>query len=290
MFPFNLPGPAFLGVFFSLGLFLMFANLIFLHRIRFSSTTDHARSFFNAPYLLAYLAQGQNHCLAVCAFNLVDRGILTTPGDHLISASTRSGQQLTHPLERAMVRYASPGPAQLFKANKNALVKAALAEIKNNLYSLGLTHRQVLLAPSTLICIALLLGIGMTKITLALKHGHHNIGLLIVLMVIFTLVFLFTQGPRLTSSGKQTLATLEGLMAQLHARTADLQPGGFTQEATLVAALFGLAALPAQAFPFVTWLLPPVTHTSSGGDGGSSSSSDSSCGSSCSSGCGGCGS
>lgn len=291
MFPFNLPGPTFLGLFFFLALFLMFVNLILLHKRQSSCATDHARTFFNAPFLLAYLAQGKNHCLAVCAFNLIDRGILASTGEHLIAASTRSSQQLSHPLERALISYASPGPVDLFKADKNARVKAALTEIENNLLSLGLIYRQKLFAPSKLICIFLLLGVGLTKIAVALEHGHHNIGLLIVLMVIFTLVYLFSQGPRLTASGKKTLQTLHGLMAQLHARTAELQPGGFTQEATLVAALFGLAALPAQAFPFATSLYPPAPHTGSGGgDSGSSSSSDSSCGSSCSSGCGGCGS
>jgi uncharacterized protein (TIGR04222 family) len=288
---FNLPGPSFLGLFFFFALVLMFVNLLVLHRSQTNSSSDHARVFFNAPYLLAYLAQGHNHCLAVCAFNLIDRGLLRSVTRQQIAATAGSSNKATHPLEIALLRYASSGPVDLFKATHNSDVKAALTEINNNLSSLGLLNQQRFFTPAKLICVFLLLSVGLTKIVIALGHGHHNIGLLIVLMVIFSLVYLVTVAPRLTGSGKQTLSTLRNLLAQLHARAADLQPGGFTPEATLAAALFGLAILPAHAFPYATAIVPPrATSSGDSGSSGSDSSCGSSCSSSCSSGCGGCGS
>ena len=70
-----------------------------------------------------------------------------------------------------------------------------------------------------------------------------------------------------------------------------LRTGGATNEALMLAAVLGIHALPAEAFPFVHQVYPkPMSSSSSGGDGGSwGSSCSSSGGSSCGGGGGGCG-
>ena len=87
-------------------------------------------------------------------------------------------------------------------------------------------------------------------------------------------------------------------MKRLKSRTSTLSAGGATNEALLLAAVYGIYELPDNAFPFVEQLFPkprkPESDSSSWWDSSSSSSSSSSCGSSsggsgCGGGGGGCG-
>jgi hypothetical protein len=95
--------------------------------------------------------------------------------------------------------------------------------------------------------------------------------------------------PRLTSRGRTLLADLRRLFARLRERAPRLTPGGASADAALLAAVFGVAALPT-AFAYAQALYPRAASTSSSW----SSSCGASCGSSCGGGgggggCGGCG-
>jgi hypothetical protein len=86
------------------------------------------------------------------------------------------------------------------------------------------------------------------------------------------------------------MADLNQLFKRLKGRAYTLSAGGKTNEAALLAAVFGLSALPATGFPFISTLYPAKNKSDSNSSGcGSSSSSCSSSSSSCSSGssCGG---
>ncbi|HEY6528855.1 MAG TPA: TIGR04222 domain-containing membrane protein [Cellvibrionaceae bacterium] len=295
MFPFNLPGPAFLGFYTILGLALSVLLWWYPRRVKSSSNVDHTRPFFNAPYSLAYLNLGANHCLSICAFNLIDRGLMTATETGYICSDAKFTKQVSQPLEHALIQYAAGTPKALFNANKNVLVKAALHSIKTQLVQQGLLHSNPVWLPIKLLCLSILAVAGITKIIVALNHGHTNIIFLVMIMSFFIIGVAIYAGPRVSTEGKETLSIMQGLLAQLHGRMSELKPGGFTQEATLAAALFGLSALPAEVFPYIHTILPPVPVSSRddgrSSDSGSSSSSCSSCSSSsCSSGCGGCGS
>ncbi|HMW50102.1 MAG TPA: TIGR04222 domain-containing membrane protein, partial [Cellvibrionaceae bacterium] len=282
MFPFDLPGPQFLGFYSLFGIALVLLNTWQLRRQGVTSGADQAHTFFNAPYALAYLNQGQQHCLSICAFNLIDRGLMTTNDAGQISSRSQDTKQVSHPLEHALIQYASSGAQKLFAAQRDNKVKVALSAIKADLLHRGLIAGGTFFTPFKLICLAFLAAVGAIKITLALAHGHHNIQWLIVLMFIFMLVISLSRAPRLTADGEATLTIMRGLLAQLHGRMQELKPGGFTQEATLAAALFGLAGLSLEYFPHLRSIMPPVVDSSgSSSDGGSSSGS--SCSSSCSS-------
>jgi uncharacterized protein (TIGR04222 family) len=219
---------------------------------------------------------------------------MTVTEDGHICSEMRFTKQVSQPLEHALIQYAAGTAKALFNADKNALVRAALRAIKAQLVQQGLLHNIPVLSPIKLLCFGILAVVGITKIIVALNHGHTNIIFLLLMMSFFLIVIAVSTGPRVSPHGKETLSIMQGLLAQLHSRMGELKPGGFTQEATLAAALFGLSALSAEAFPFIHTIMPPVPVTSSGDGGGSDGGSSSSCSScsssSCSSGCGGCGS
>jgi uncharacterized membrane protein YgcG len=98
-----------------------------------------------------------------------------------------------------------------------------------------------------------------------------------------------------TERGKAFLNDLHGLFGRLKEQGVTRRRSGqSTQELAWLAAVFGVAALPAAHFAYAQQLYP-VRTSDSGGSSSSDSGSSSSCGSSCGGGgcgggCGGCGS
>lgn len=295
MFPFNLAGPHFLIFYTALGLALIVLNWRYLRRHTKPSGADHTKAFFNAPYSLAFLNRGADHCLSICAFNLIDRGLMTANAADRISSQALHTKQVSHPLEHALVQYAAANTKALFAAKRDNKVKAALHAIHTTLCDAGLLTRRTFFPAIKLISLGILGLVTAIKIAVALSHGHNNIQLLILLAIIFLLVLIFIPAPRLTADGEDTLSLMRGLLAQLQGRMQELKPGGFTQEASLAAALFGLGGLSREHFPYLGLITPPVAVSSASSSDSGSSSSCSSCSSSDSSscgggGCGGCGS
>jgi hypothetical protein len=74
---------------------------------------------------------------------------------------------------------------------------------------------------------------------------------------------------------------------RLKVNASDINPGGATNAAALLAAVFGVQYLPNEKFPFVNQLYP---RSNGGGDGGGSGDGGGGDGGGgCGSGCGGCG-
>lgn len=93
---------------------------------------------------------------------------------------------------------------------------------------------------------------------------------------------------RRTRIGDVALRAIQARMVQLKVRAKRLRAGGETNEVAMLAALWGLAVLPAENFPYVKQLFPAPSTSGFGGDG--SSDSGGGCGGGgCGGGCGGCG-
>src|SRR6185436_11482472 len=101
------------------------------------------------------------------------------------------------------------------------------------------------------------------------------------LTLIFAIVAARSGRPFRTARGDALLADLRTLFRRLKDRAGSLRAGGATADAALLAAVFGLSALPASGFAYAKRLYPRAA-TSSG-----SSCSSTSCGSSCGGGGGG---
>jgi uncharacterized protein (TIGR04222 family) len=291
--PFDLRGPQFLLVYAAVGA----AVLIALAGIRMLREGDPVKVRLTDPYLIACLRADVPEALRLVVVSLVDRDLLER-ADTTLTARPGAAARVQHPLERAVLeRFEQPGDATAIFAD--AGLAAAAAPLRATLERHGLLPDAAVRAERRgrlLLALAVLVGFAAVKVVLALGRGHTNVVFLVVLAGMFcTMAFVLGIRAR-TVRGEMALADLRRLFARLRSRALQLEAGA-RDEALLLAAVFGLAVLPAPWAYAQSWYARSVSRngSSSCGTTGSSCSSGSSCGSSCGGGgcgggCGGCGS
>jgi uncharacterized protein (TIGR04222 family) len=289
--PLDLPGPDFL-VFYAL-FALVTLGLLYVARAAGESGAP-PRIDTGDPYLIAYLRGGRHAALRVATIALIDRGLLVAD---VVTRTVVAPAQLTkpqHPIEQALVRHFEQSHLATTVFGNDELT-AACAEYERRLTALGLVpdearrsaRRRLLVA-----ALGVLIGLSVTKIAVALARGRSNVLFLVLLTLVAGVLAAWVATPRLTSRGHALLADLRRLFARLRARAPSVSRGGASADVALLAAVFGVAALPRPAFAYARLLYPKAK--SGGSSGGWSSSCGSSCGSASScggggSGCGGCG-
>lgn len=290
MNPFAWTGPQFL-LFYVLLAAAIVAALVLQHR---RSGRDAKPAKVNElttdPYRIAYLRGGANETARVAIFNLVDRRILRFDEKKVRTIKNDAAAALRRPLDRALVAEARKGVEPKWLASA-APVRAAAEAYAPELAAQGLVASDAERRETrtfVLVALAVLAGVAFVKIAYALSHGRSNVAFLVILMVVSCIVVVSVSMRRRTARGTEMLESVKTLLKRLRGDTGRLKAGGETNEALLLAAAFGLAALPAAAFPVVEEMFPRPQAGS--GDGGSSDSG-SSCSSSCGGGggCGGCG-
>ncbi|MEK6814654.1 MAG: TIGR04222 domain-containing membrane protein [Nitrospirota bacterium] len=138
--------------------------------------------------------------------------------------------------------------------------------------------------------ILILVGVALTKVVIAFARGRTNVEFLAALMIASVIAVCVVGNATRTVRGDALLNQLKTRFRWLENRAASIFPGGETNELAILAAVYGLGAVPSILFPYVG-KLQPKKRTSDGGGCGSSCSSCSSCGGGgCGGGCGGCGS
>ncbi len=292
--PFALHGGAFLAFYAVVGVAVNWGLRVWMrhreaqaHEARREQRGAPPQPTLTDPYQIAYLRAGSREALRVATVALLDRGLLDAGASTVQARGVFADEIVKRPVERALLRcFARPEEAKA--AFGDAGAQAACRTYQKILADQGLLANGAVYAARSgpvLAAAAIVLGVGAVKISMALAEGRHNIGFLVVLTTAFTIFALTAWRKRLTGAGEAMLADLRRLFARLKARARTLAPGGATNEAALLAAVFGLKALPETNFPFMEKLYP---KPKGGGDGGGScGSSGSSCGSSC--GGGGCG-
>lgn len=296
MNPFDWYGPEFLlfYVFFSV---LVIGGLIWLRKKNESGPAPKLE--MADPYLIAYLRGGANEVSRVAIVSLVDRKLLQAEGSKLKTSKKVSADSVRHLIEKAVIEnFSSESEANSVFSSQGC--ENACEPYRERLESIGLlpNHgirmaRQLLL----ILAIALLVGVALIKISIGVSR-ERPVTFLVILMVIAVVVTFIVWSPRLTERGQAALEDIQSLYSGLKDRAISLRAGGATAEAVMLAAVFGIAALEADAFAFTKTLFPKAVASSGGSCGsscGSSCSSSSSCGSSCGGGgcgggCGGCGS
>jgi uncharacterized protein (TIGR04222 family) len=284
MNPFDLPGPQFLMAYAAFAA----AMLIGLYLLRRARETGEAPSgYLRDPYLVACLRGGPAEVVRVATVALIDRGFIEL--DRGI-ATARPGSEATRGLadmERAVLRHfhSSILIDSVFSA------QAVLAAAERNCAD-PLRHRGLLPDSATLrfrwgaimAAIALIAGVALVKIDLALARGRSNIGFLIVLAVVAAIAAVMVGNPRRTAFGAAVLRSLRGLFSGLRSRADTIRAGNRSNDLLWLAAVFGLDVLPSSAFPSIERFYPRKESGSSscGGSGGGS------CGGG-GGGCGGCG-
>lgn len=286
MNPFDLPGPQFLGF------YAVFATavLAFLWAgTRGAAETGASLSFMTGdPYRIAYMRKGATETLQVAIFNLVDRGLLDFRDGLLKTVRIDSSTMVRRPLDRAILHFCREGRT-VGAVEGDSLVRKTVEEYRRELSGQNLVISE---ADSrgrgwlAMAAVGLLGGVAVVKILVALSRGRYNIAFLVILAIVACIVALFICNRGITRAGKEMLSNLKALTKRLMLRADTLRPGGATNEALLLAAVYGLWALPSVAFPMVALLFPrPAASGDGGGDGSSSDGGGGGCGG----GCGGCG-
>jgi len=295
MNPFDLLGPQFLLFYLILGggVILM---LGLLRRARESS--DTLKVNLTDPYLIAYLRGGKNEVLRLGTVSLIDRGLLVVKGSRLRSDWQQATDIITNPIEKALLQ------KFLSEDEATSIYKDSALEAACQPYLATLTRQGLLPDEATrttrmtrfIIGGAILFFVAFTKIMIALARGRHNILFLVFLTLLAIVVAYKVSNPFRTLKGSEQLADLRTLFGSLKDRASGISPGGATGELALLAAVFGMAALPTSVFPHAKALYPKATSSGSSSWGSSCGSSCGSCcgsscgGGGCGGGCGGCGS
>jgi len=281
MNPFDLRGPEFLAFYFIVAGVVYF---IYRYALRQAESGEPTALPLNDPYQIAYLRGGTREAARVAVLSLVDRGRLDIEGERIAARGSTAGLA---PIEAAIVDCcAAPATAPVLLGDRR--VAMACDAYRAPLEELGLVPDRLMRDQRWLwfaIAAAVLLGIGLVKLYVALEHGRTNVGFLVLLMA-FALWLLITAARRQrTALGDAVLSDLQRLFHGLRGQAARATEGGATSDAMLLAAVFGLSALPSLAFGEIKRVFAKADQ------GGSScgSSSSGGCGGG-GGGCGGCGS
>jgi uncharacterized protein (TIGR04222 family) len=299
MNPFDLRGPEFLVFFvlFAGTLHLLWRPLVQAFTEPSGSSKQSPFNLSNIdPYLVAYLRGQENETARVAIVSLLDRGLLKAKGETL-SAVVSALKSMPRPLERAVLS-AFIVPAKAASIFRDAGFRKACKGLRSELEKLGLIpdgSGRAWVVLVRLLLFGLLLGVGGVKVKVALARGHFNIALLVILTAVAAIFMLKRKAPQRTRKGERALQDLRTNFARLESRAHEIEPGGASRDLVLLAAIFGLAALPAVARAEATVLFPQGMKTQEAGGSCGSSCGSSSCGGSscggggCGGGCGGCG-
>lgn len=287
MNPFDLPGPQFLAFYAAFATAVVIGVYLLTQRRDLRSIPKIG---FDDPYRIAFLRGGKNEALRIATFSLIDRGLLDAEANQVRVARDDAAELVRHPLEKAVLSHfqTATDATSIFTAYP---LERSCHEFERDLQEQGLLpdatesiarHRRAMLAASVL------LGVAVTKVVVALSRGRTNIWFLVILCAVAVLVAYKVTHPFRTAWGNELLADLRTMLAGLKDRSVLIQPGGMNNEAALLAAVFGVGALPEKSFPYLKQLYPKAVSSSSCG-AGCGAACGSSCGGGCGGGCGGCG-
>ena len=289
--PLNLKGPEFLMFYLIYGgiIFLTLKYLIKMKELKLPiSSLD-----LTDPYEIAYLRGGENEALRIAALSLIDRELLMVDGENL-KTKYNAEEHARRPIEKAILKIFQRGEtaSSMFDGT---LSSACMAYVRSLEKLRLIPSKTVMTERLTYLCLGFVLLVGMStsKIFVAISKGKTNVELLMFLTFFFSFSIYKIYKRERTALGDRVLTDLKTLFSGLEKRGKFIKAGGATNEAALLAAVFGVSALSTKSFPHVRSLFPKATTSgSSCGStcGSSSDSSGSSCSGGCGGGCGGCGS
>jgi len=299
MNPFDLPGPEFLG-FYAIFCILI---LIFSRKwaVRHEPQGSGVKLEADDPYEIATLIHEEDEAITIAVFSLVDRGLVVFDKFQFKARDETAVTLVRRPIEVAVLNACGSEGASLKGIQSDLKVREAARAYRRSLEARGLfANLQQRLARTRVHgCAQLLIwSVAFLKMGIALSRGRTNIWFLVVAVVSFSYFLNSRFSHDRTPAGESTKDDLETLFSGLLSRSQQIPAGGATNEATLLAAVFGMSAVLLPQFPFVSYFMPrstvgPSTGSSDWDSSCSSScgSSSFSCGSSCGGGggCGGCG-
>ena len=268
MNPFELTGFSFLFFFLVLAFGVLLCLRLWFRQIE----TGNGKSQQNLtdPYLIAYLRDGTNEALRVATVSLLDRGLLVNSGTSLSSKNVKALELAQRPIEKAVLKhyFASGEAHEIFKDTAAIQACDSYAKVLKNQGLLADTDAYMKRLLPVGVALVVLAGVCWAKVSTAFSQGRHNVGFLIFLTIVFCIATLVIWRRRRTAQGDAMLSDLRSLFSRLKGRAKTLQGGGRTNEAAILAAVFGLSALPVASFPFMEKLYPAKARSGSSCGGG----------------------
>jgi len=284
MNPFDLSGPSFLVFYICVALIVVIALKLVIDGAEGGAPPALPLS---DPYQIAWLRGGTPEAARIAVLSLTDRGLLAVSGDNLVNSS-HAQPVVREPIESAILARCRPFGTAATAVLGDPGVERACAPYRARLERLQLMPDAAMRAQryrGFTIASAILFGIALAKIVIAFGRNRYNVGFLLILTAIaLGLVWLLVRRRR-THLGNRMLKDLQRLFRALRQRAATIRAGAMTSDAMLLAAVFGISALPATGF--ADFLRVYKKAASSGGGCGSSCGSG--CGGGGGGGCGGCG-
>jgi uncharacterized protein (TIGR04222 family) len=290
--PFELRGPEFLA-FYACCAVVVIIVVVLLRRLR-EAEDPRAENRLHDPYEIAFLRGGKNHLLQTALVSLVDRGLLLVNDLKLKTVKPAAVDKAQRPLDRAILT------KFLWETEATALYQEE--SIVAQAEAVGETLREKRLLPDAgqksarltafVGALALLWIVAGIKVYIGISRGRPVL-FLIILAGVAAVVLYKLSNPFRTAAGAKALSQIKETLRGLVTRKGSITPNSPTNEATLLAAAFGLAMLPSALTDQIKPLKLHPTGTSGCGTGcsGGSSCGGSSCGGGgCGGGgCGGCG-
>ena len=289
--PFDLRGPEFLVFYIALGALVTLAVAIMRRQAEpLARTTAPLTDYLK----IAYLRGGPSEALRIATVALLDRGLMEMVDEHRLKATPdKMPAGLPRTEQRVLENCKTPTRASAI-VDDTSLRITVQTECEAHLVQAGLLPDENVRTVHKGLVIGglLLLGlVALVKIMVALGRGRTNIWFLILAATAFGFIVFRLARPFRTAAGEAMLADLRRLFSAARHRTAPVGAPSGTNEAALLAAVFGIGAFGERLFRRPE----PVRSSRSSGCGsggfcGSGSSCGSACGGGCGGGCGGCGS
>ena len=264
MFPFNLSGPLFLQFYLCWGLAVA-VSIIFLRR-KFEGGQPPGRSqprLLSHAYLIAYLRGGSKEAVAIAIASLVDRGLIKSVGANLGIAPGVTPDSARRELEQAVLERVQTCTTWVSALESPAVVHAC-SQYQEKLEAAGLLPNAQELQTRKRLAkwgVIVFAGLGVIKLIVALRAGHSNVESLFFLgLVGSTSISRLPLSARRTQRGDLFLADLRTFFAGLQDRAGRIRAGGASAEMALLAAVFGISALPASRFPFARQVFPNISE------------------------------
>jgi uncharacterized protein (TIGR04222 family) len=284
MNPLDLRGPEFLTFYLAFGIAVLVAARFLKHRLA-GAPPEGARL---APGVypnetdasaIALLRGGPLEAARTLLGRLVASGSVVVERGALAQVIP-SAERLAWFEERATATLA---PGMTVAAAEEAIQRAAapdLTRIEEDLERQGLlTSKESRGAIWRLVlgALAVLPGLGLVKLWVALDRGHTNVGYLILLMILYTiLVFAMLAPRRVSQAGRRYLQWLRGSHQAMVSALKEGRRAPVAGELALAAGIFGLTMISVPAFAELNADLRQRMPGNSGSDGGGSSDSGSS--------------
>src|ERR1700730_10101027 len=285
MNPFGLSGPSFLVFYIVIAVIAVVAVKLAIDAAEQGAPPALPLS---DPYQIAWLRGGTPEAARIAVLALTDRGLLAIQGEDLVNFGP-ARSFVREPLERAILACCAQSGTAATAVLEARGVERACAPYQAQLERLELMPDAAMRARRYrwfAIATAMVLGIAFIKIEIAIGGDRYNVAFLFILPVIALWVMWRLTRRRRTSLGHRIVKDLRRLFRALRQRAASIRSGAMTSDAVLLAAVFGLSALPAAGFAD----LRRVYKKSASSGGGCGTSCGSGCGGGGGGGCGGCGS